>query len=278
MPTPPPSRPLDDDAVRRAARALDEANSILFITGAGISADSGLPTYRGVGGLYEENRTDDGHPIEVALSGEMLATEPDVCWRAIAQIERACRGARPNRAHELIAELEREKERVWVLTQNVDGFHRSAGSENVIEIHGDVHDLVCTGCGAEERVDDYAALDLPPRCERCDGLIRPVVVLFGEMLPVPALERLRHEMERGFDLVFSIGTTSVFPYIAEPVVLARERGGFTIEINPGESGVSHHVDLHLRAGARESLEAIDGARGVRVREGRPAPGADSGQG
>ncbi|MFG0315820.1 MAG: NAD-dependent deacetylase [Planctomycetota bacterium JB042] len=276
MPTPPPSRPLDESAVRRAARALDEADSILFVTGAGISADSGLPTYRGVGGLYEERRTDDGYPIEVALSGEMLASRPDVCWRAIAQIELACRGARPNRAHERIAELEREKERVWVLTQNVDGLHRSAGSENVIEIHGDVHDLVCTGCGAEERVEDYSALDVPPRCERCGALVRPVVVLFGEMLPVPALERLRHEVGRGFDLVFSIGTTSVFPYIAEPVVLARERGGFTIEINPGESGVSHHVDLHLRAGASEALEAIVGARGERSRAGRPTTGTDSG--
>lgn len=251
---------LDSDVVARVARALDAAESVLFVTGAGISADSGLPTYRGIGGLYEGRTTDEGYPIEVALSGEMLAAEPGVCWRAIAQIEAACRGARPNRAHEIIAALEREPRRVWVLTQNVDGLHRDAGSENVIEIHGDVHDLRCLGCGVRRRVADYRGLAIPPSCDRCGGLVRPEVVLFGEMLPIAPLERLERELGRGFDVVFSIGTTSVFPYIAEPVMRTRGRGGFTVEINPGESEVSDVVDVRLAAGARDSLEAIDAAR------------------
>ena len=110
-----------------AAELLAPAQHILFVTGAGISADSGLPTYRGVGGLYDDADTEDGLPIEVCLSGSMFRRDPARTWKYIREIERACRGARPNPAHELIAELERERERVWVLTQNVDGLHVAGG-------------------------------------------------------------------------------------------------------------------------------------------------------
>jgi len=247
---------LDSTAVTAAARALRDAESVLFITGAGISAESGLPTYRGIGGLYDRETTEEGVPIEVALSGDMLRQDPALCWKYIAQIERACRGARPNRGHEMLAAIERDKPRCCVLTQNVDGFHRAAGSRNVIEIHGDIHDLVCLGCGARERVQDYATLEIPPRCGSCAALIRPEVVLFGEMLPDNAVGALRGELERGFDVVFSIGTTSVFPYIAEPVLATRARGGITIEINPGWSEVTDLVDIRLQAGAVAALERV----------------------
>ena len=102
------------------AGRLKDCSSILFVTGAGISADSGLPTYRGIGGLYEQDGTEDGIPIEAALSGAMFQRDPALTWKYIHQIESACREAGPNRAHEAIAELERRFDRVWTLTQNVD--------------------------------------------------------------------------------------------------------------------------------------------------------------
>ncbi len=242
--------------VNQLASLVTESARILFITGAGISADSGLPTYRGIGGLYNDGGTEEGVPIEVALSGPMMERDPGLCWKYIHQIEAACRGARHNAAHEIIAELEGSKPHVCVLTQNVDGFHRQAGSTNVIDIHGDVHDLLCTSCAYRSRVADYADLEIPPSCPKCGGLIRPGVVLFGEMLPVPAVQHLRRELANGFDLVVSIGTTSVFPYIAQPVLEARQRGVPAVEINPGLSEVSELVDLKISAGARATLEAV----------------------
>jgi NAD-dependent deacetylase len=248
---------LEPEVLAPVAQALREAESILFITGAGISADSGLPTYRGVGGLYQDRQTDEGVPIEVALSGPVFRARPEVSWRHIRAIEAACRGARPNAAHAMIAALERRKPRVWTLTQNVDGLHRAAGAQNVIEIHGTVHRLFCPGCGWDEQVEDYAHLpEGLPRCPRCARVIRPDVVLFEEALPGAALARLEEEVERGFDLVFSVGTSSLFPYIAAPVLELGSRGAVTVEINPGETELSARVDHHLRAGAAAALGAL----------------------
>ena len=248
--------PLDSEQIARAAKILRSAGRILFVTGAGISADSGLPTYRGIGGLYEREETEEGVPIEVALSGVMMASNPALCWKYIAQIERACRGAKFNAAHAFLAEVEAEIPGTWVLTQNVDGFHRAAGSRQVIEIHGDVHRLVCIGCAWSDVVPDYSGLEIPPRCPGCAGLVRPEVVLFGEMLPDEAVRTMQVELAKGFDAVVSIGTTSVFPYIARPVVEAVISGLPTIEINPGKSVVSELVSLRIEAGAAEALTAI----------------------
>ncbi len=252
-----PSTPgLDPPAISKVARLLGKVRSALFITGAGMSADSGLPTYRGIGGLYDSGATEEGLPIDVLLSGQVFARRPDLTWKYLAEIERACRGAVPNRGHEVLALLERRIPRCVVLTQNVDGFHRRAGSKEVIEIHGNLHELTCTACAWRERVVDYAALTIPPACPACRSVVRPEVVLFGEILPKPSLDRLEKELDLGFDLVLTIGTTSVFPYIAAPVSLARARGVSTVEINPGESEVSDLVDLRIRAGARDALDAI----------------------
>jgi len=235
---------------------LRSARRVLFITGAGLSADSGLPTYRGVGGLYDRGPTDEGVPIEVMLGGRMMREDPAACWKYIGQIEEACRGAQPNAGHHAIARLEALLDEVWVLTQNVDGFHTRAGSSRVIEIHGDLHRLHCTACTWKNEVQDYAELTLPPSCPDCGALVRPAVVLFGEMLPVAAVGMLQRELARGFDLVVSVGTTSAFPYIADPVIRARHHRVPTVEINPGESEVSHLVDHRIQAGAAEMLSAL----------------------
>ncbi len=245
----------DPVVVAHIAEALRRARRLLFITGAGISADSGLPTYRGIGGLYNHQATEDHVPIETALSGSMLQANPAMTWKYLQQIERCCRGACFNDAHAIIAEWQDQFE-VCVLTQNIDGFHRAAGSRNLIEIHGDIHDLHCTRCHYQTTVADYSALELPPTCPRCQAAVRPRVVLFGEMLPPPAMEHLYAELDRGFDLVFSIGTTSVFPYIAGPVVQASQMGVPTVEINPTDTNVSRFVDYKLAAGAAVSLRAL----------------------
>lgn len=248
--------PLDDAQLRAACDALAGARRVLAITGAGISADSGVPTYRGVGGLYEGRPTDDGVPIDEALSGPVFRRDPALTWRYLHQIEAACRGARPNAGHRVLAAMQARFEAVVVLTQNVDGLHRAAGSRDVIDIHGDFHDLSCTGCDHAETVQDYRDLAPLPRCPGCGGVLRPAVILFEEMLPMDKLARLQLELVKGFDVVLSIGTSSLFPYIAAPVLEARRRGRPSIEINPGTSGVSDLVDLRIPAGAAAALSAI----------------------
>ena len=235
---------------------LRRSRRLLFITGAGVSADSGLPTYRGIGGLYENGETEEGMAIEDALSGETLREFPHITWKYLGRIEASCRNARYNDAHRVIAAFQEAFEHVCVLTQNIDGFHRQAGSRNLIEIHGDVHDLVCTACSYRTRVPDYAGLELPPRCPDCGAPVRPRVVLFGEILPLAEIEHLQAELRQGVDLVFSIGTTSVFHYIAGPVVAACRAGIPTVEINPGETCVSALVKYRLRLGAAEALREI----------------------
>jgi len=238
------------------AARLHAARRVLFITGAGLSADSGLPTYRGIGGLYEGEDTDEGIPIEEALSGAMLKQRPALCWRYIHQIEAACRGARPNRGHAVIAEVEASGRHVCVLTQNVDGLHRAAGSQRVIDIHGDVKQLLCTACDWQEHVHDYGHLTFPPACPTCGALVRPDVVLFGELLPLDKLRALHDELADGFDAVFSIGTTSVFPYIARPFIDAHRAGLPTVEINPTATTVSSFATWRVPQGAAVALDAI----------------------
>ena len=237
-------------------RVLRECQSILFVTGAGISADSGVPTYRGIGGLYEIDVTDEGLPIEEILSGSMLQSNPELTWKYLAQIADAARGASYNRAHEVIAEMERHFPRVWTLTQNVDGFHRLAGSRNVIEIHGNMRSLYCMTCGFRETVDENTKGEVPPHCPNCHAIMRPDVVLFGELLPEEELSRMRRELATGFSAVFSIGTSAVFPYIQEPFIAARRMGVPTIEINPSETQLSHHADYRLVSGAATALNEI----------------------
>lgn len=258
--------------ITAAGRLLSTARRILFITGAGLSADSGLPTYRGVGGLYEGTLTDIGLPIEQALSGEVFRRRPDITWRYLAQIEASCRDARPNAGHYAIARLEALHDHVSVLTQNVDGFHLMAGSRDVIEMHGTLRRLRCVDCGRSRQVDNYAGLTIPPECPYCGGTLRPDVVLFGESLPDPAVHRFEAVLAAGPDLVISVGTGSAFPYIAGPVLHAISAGVPTIEINPGETPLSRQVDIRLRLRAAEALPAMLDAAGYSLDSGRDASG------
>jgi NAD-dependent deacetylase len=244
--------------IERVAQAIARAERILVITGAGLSADSGLPTYRGLGGLYN-GLTAEGLPIEAALSGPMLRRDPALCWKYLAELARACLGARANAGHLAIAELQRLKPQCWLLTQNIDGYHRAAGSppERLIEIHGELAPLFCQSCGAEDAgLAEHLARPLPPRCRQCGGILRPPVVLFEEMLPEAAIDSLYRELGKGFDLLLSVGTSASFPYIIEPVLRTRQAGGLTVEINPSRTDLSDEVDVHLQGRALDVLPEL----------------------
>ncbi len=243
------------------ANLIKSADSILFITGAGISADSGLPTYRGTGGLYDGKITDEGLTIEEALSSEVMRSRPEITWKYLWQIGSACIKAKPNSAHLIISKIQSLKHDTWVLTQNIDGLHKSAGNKNLIEIHGDAFELYCTCCGlktqAKEIFPESGSMPkLPPLCDKCGGIIRPNVVLFGEMLPDKAIKKYYEVIESRPDLIISIGTSGMFPYITGPIYEAVRQKRHTVEINPTKSGISDMVDYYLPMTAAKAMECI----------------------
>jgi NAD-dependent deacetylase len=250
---------LPDPLIRRLAGV----RLVGAITGAGVSAESGIPTYRGRGGIYDDPVAGD-RTVE-ALSGSTLLRDPDRTWRAIADLARAAGAAVPNPAHRALAAIERKVERFVLLTQNVDNLHRRAGSRNIIDIHGDVFATVCMSCGGRARMDpdELAGLDRAPRCGECSGIRRPDAVLFGEMLPDDKVERIRREFHQDVpDLVIAAGTSALFPYIMEPVLIAAGRGGLTVEINPETTPLTDAVDFHLRGPAGTLLPLIEQAIGA----------------
>ena len=244
-----------DPILEEVAAALRRAKRALFVTGAGLSADSGLPTYRGVGGLYDGMATAEGLPIEQVLSGDTLQRKPELTWKYLREVARACEKASFNRGHRVIAELERRLESVVVLTQNVDGFHQRAGSTQVIEIHGNLFNLRCTRCPARRRVSSIAALPPLPKCS-CGAVERPDVVLFGEYLPEQQMALLMRELEAGFDIVLSVGTSGLFPYIRLPMIRAQVYGWPSVDINPLANEMTQYARHHLPLRAAEACQAL----------------------
>jgi NAD-dependent deacetylase len=244
------------DDFQAVARLLNHSGRVLFITGAGVSAESGIPTFRGSTAAFPNGQTEDGLPFEEALSGSVFRRNPELSWKYFFQLERSLRGKEPNPAHRAIAALQRPGRSICVVTQNIDGLHQNAGSRCVIELHGNLRRLICSRCDYRSSPDTYEGLPTLPRCPECLAILRPDIVLYEEMLPAAALEQFDREQGRGFDLVFSVGTTSIFHYVVAPVFTAAHRGIPTIEINPEETSVSDLVRFRFAAAAGPTLQKL----------------------
>ena len=210
---------------------------IVFFTGAGVSAESGIPTFRGKGGLWEKFK------VEELATPEGFFRNPAKVWEWYDMRRKAVAKAQPNDAHRLMALLERECGDVWVITQNVDGLHQRAGSGNVIELHGNIWRVRCLKCGATYYEFRTPLPEYPPKCKECGGMLRPDVVWFGEPLPVDALERA-WELSRTADIFVVVGTSGLVYPAAQLPYVARENGAHIVEINPEEtpiSSIAHEV-------------------------------------
>jgi NAD-dependent deacetylase len=237
---------------------LGAVRSAGAITGAGVSAESGIRTYRGEGGLYDD--PDEGDRTVEALSGPTILSDPDRTWRVTAGLARQAEDARPGPSHQALAAIESKLERFVLLTQNVDGLHRQAGSRNVIDIHGDIFSTICMSCAKRDLLDRglLPRLTAAPRCGTCGGVLRPDVVLFGEMLPADKVRRIHEEFHLAApDLLMIVGTSALFPYITEPVLVARHAGRLTIEINPESTPCTGIVDYSLRGPSGAYLPLIE---------------------
>jgi NAD-dependent deacetylase len=234
---------------------LTQARSALFITGPALSAASGLTHYRGIPGLSRKT-AQDGKLIDAALSIDTLRDRPKATWRLLLEADRRVRAARPNRGHDILVALERALERSTIMTTNVDRLHQRAGSRNVIEMHGALHDLLCKRCEMSTRHDGYAALPMPPMCAVCQTVLRPDIPLFGESLPTDPFTRLEVELDIGFDIVLAIGVSTMFPYLARPLLLAKQEGIPTVEIGQLRTDISDIVDFACKGSPMVVLERI----------------------
>jgi len=228
--------------------ALRGAERVVVLTGSGVSAESGVPTFREAQtGLWE--RFD---PRELATP-EAFARDPRLVWEWYEWRRRLVEEAEPNPGHLALAELERRLPAFALITQNVDGLHQRAGSENVTELHGNILRSKCSLEGTT--VQDYAPDEAPPPCPRCGAPLRPDVVWFGEALPHEAFEAAS-EAARACDLFLSVGTSSlVYPAAALPFE-ALENGAMLVEVNPHETPLTPHAEHLLRGPAGEVLPGL----------------------
>ncbi|MFZ6046600.1 NAD-dependent deacylase [Pseudomonas sp. CR3202] len=238
---------IPDDLIRR----LQGARHLVIFTGAGVSAESGIPTFRDAQtGLWAKYR-----PEELA-SPEGFRAAPQTVWDWYAWRREWCLAVQPNPAHLAIAELERRLPRVTLITQNVDGLHQRAGSRAPLELHGSIHRLKCFKCRRD--VGDWPAdaSDIPV-CE-CGGLLRPAVVWFGESLPEAVLDAAAGASQDA-DLFLSVGTSSLVYPAAELPFLSKRCGAFVVEINPQPTPLSARADLCLQGAAGEVMGRLIGS-------------------
>ena len=231
------------------ARAwLEAASSVVVLTGAGISAESGVPTFRGQGGLWKKFRAED------LATPEAFARDPRLVWEWYDSRRAALALVEPNAGHRALAELEARKPRFTLVTQNVDGLHDRAGSRNVLKLHGDIWTLRCLRCGSEGRDERTPLPELPPCCE-CGGMLRPGVVWFGEPLPAEVWERAQ-KATREAEVLLVVGTSATVYPAAGLVPLAMSAGARVIECNVEETPFSSGLDRSLRGRAGELLPQL----------------------
>jgi NAD-dependent deacetylase len=235
---------------------LKNAKRVLFITGAGVSAESQIPTFRGATAAFADGMTEDGIPFEEVLSSETFRRNPALSWKYFFLLELSIRGKLPNPAHLAMATLQTPQRKVYVATQNIDELHQRAGSQNVFELHGNLRRIICTECDYRVHQETFETFAKLPRCPQCHAVLRPDIVLYGEDLPLSVMEAFRNEQRKGFDLVFSVGTTSLFLYVIEPVVAATQRGIPVVEINPETTPISDVAHFRFAGPAGPTLRKI----------------------
>jgi NAD-dependent deacetylase len=230
---------------------LGAARGVFVLTGAGVSAESGVPTFRGGGGTTVWK----GMPFEVISSASMVRSNLPEVWEWFDYRRGVLGHCRPNPAHETIARWQRAFPRFTLATQNVDGLHAAAGSREVLELHGNVWRARCLACRANVDIREKPSDERPPVCRACGGLMRPDVVLFGEMLP-EAVWAEAAERAAECDVCFVVGTSAiVYPAAGLPSA-AKQAGAFLVEVNPEETPLSEICDVTLRGAAGEILPRL----------------------
>ena len=232
---------MNDDLINKTARAIHRSNKVVAFTGAGISVESGIPDFRGAGGLWEKY-----DPSEYATI-EAFHANPQKVWRMLREMGSLLESSRPNPAHLALSRLEDMGHVRSVITQNIDSLHQEAGSKRVIEFHGTHKKLVCLSCG---RIYDRGEVQmeiLPPRC-RCTGVLKPNVVFFGESIPWGAHLEAQQEA-KNCEVMLVIGTSAVVSPACDLPVMAKGNGAVIIEVNLEETPLTRHISDWILIGS-----------------------------
>lgn len=238
-----------ESEVRERLRA---ARGVFVLTGAGVSAESGVPTFRGGGATAVWK----GMPFDVISSAGMLARDLPAVWEWFDYRRGVISRCRPNPAHKTLARWQGRVERLTLATQNIDALHAAAGSRGVLELHGNIWRARCVACGGREDQRGQTGGGRPPVCRACGEWMRPDVVLFGEMLPVGVWEEAAGRAGE-CDVCLVVGTSAiVYPAAGLPVA-ARRAGAFLVEVNPEPTPLSEICDATLRGPAGEVLPRLE---------------------
>jgi NAD-dependent deacetylase len=227
---------------------IQEARSVTVLTGAGISADSGVPTFRGAEGLWKNFR-----PEELA-SPDAFARDPKLVWEWYNWRRELLATKFPNPAHEALVQLEVLLPDFWVITQNVDGLHAAAGTQHLSEIHGNIWKVRCTQCH-QITENHEVPLPFPPSCAKCGGLLRPHIVWFGESLAAEDLEYSYAALQR-CDILLIIGTSGVVYPAASFAPVAKDHGALVVELNLDATPNSSIVDVSFQGRAKELVPLL----------------------
>lgn len=239
---------MDIASVETVHAWLRESQRVTVLTGAGVSAESGIPLFRGAGGLWQQHR-----PEELATP-QAFARDPQVVWEWYDWRRARIAKANPNPGHYALAALERRASDFTLITQNVDGLHDRAGSHNILKLHGDIWRLRCTDCRQEIANTDVPLAELPPHCS-CGALLRPAVVWFGESLSTSVLQAAADAAARA-QVFLVIGTSALVQPAASLPLVAQQNGARLVEINPQATPLSAHADINLVGPAGEVLPPL----------------------
>lgn len=226
-----------EEKIRLVSERLRQAVKVVVLTGAGISAESGVPTFRGSDGIWQHYRVTD------LATPEAFARDPELVWAFYNWRRELISRVEENRAHRALVALEQTVPDFTLVSQNVDGLHHRAGSKNIIEVHGNLWRVQCTACD-QIYVDMSVDMGKLPQCRDCGGLLRPDVVWFGESLDGQLLYRAE-EAARNCEVMLVIGTSGIVYPVAFLPALAKDGGAFVVEINQEETPVSPGLDLTI---------------------------------
>jgi NAD-dependent deacetylase len=229
---------------------FNRARRVAVLTGAGISAESGVPTFRGGGGTEIWMWRD--RPVTELSSAELMATDPKLVWEWFDYRRGLLTEVEPNAGHKALADWERRFEDFTLITQNIDDLHRGAGSMNVLELHGNIWRARCLRCSSLFEARECPLEQNPPLCLVCGGPARPDVVLFGELLPEGVFERAEQAAARS-DVFFVIGTSAVVYPAASLPITAKRAGARVFEVNPERTDISFLADVTVLGKAGELL-------------------------
>jgi NAD-dependent deacetylase len=241
---------LNEADIVRLARDIQSASRVVALSGAGMSVESGIASFRGPGGLWEKYDPEEYGHINT------LRHEPAKAWIMLSEMEREILKAKPNKGHYALAKLEKMGKLRTIITQNVDGLHHVAGNQEVIEFHGNLQTVSCMDCGYQVPSSEVSLDSLPPSCAQCNGPVKPDAVFFGEAIPSDALTRSHHESS-SCDLMLVIGTSAmVYPAASMPEI-AHDAGARVVEINPSETPLTGRISSYIVKGsAGEVLECV----------------------